>query len=279
MKPGQPVIIQCAVTGSQPVTGRNPNLPATSDAIARSAIEAARAGASVLHIHARDENGLPTGDPDAFRAIVEQIRSEEPDVILNLSTGSGGGLISGADRWACVELRPEMASFDCGSVNMGDRVFENPRPFLRDLAQALNDQGVRPEVECFEVGHIEQALALRDEGLLSDPLCVQFVLGVPGAAAPTLANLAYFHSLLPTDATWSVCGVGAAQLPLTLIALGAGGHVRTGLEDSLYFSRGVLADSNAQLVERVVRLANEVGRPIADPDQAREILSVPVGVG
>ena len=167
-----------------------------------------------------------------------------------------------------------MASFDCGSLNFGEWLFENPLPFLRDMAQAFRDRGVKPEIECFEVGHVYTALRLRDEGLLEDPLHFQFVLGVPGGAPGTLEAALYMRSLIPADATWSICGIGRAQLVMNLLCLMHGGHLRTGLEDNSYYHRGRYAASNAELVERLVRVAGEVGRPVASPDEARVILGL-----
>ena len=272
------VIVQCAVTGAQDANGKNPNLPRTPEEIGAAAVEAARAGAAVVHIHARDDSGEPTLDRAYYKRIVDRIREHDSDVVINISTGSGNGRASGAARYACLDLGAEMASFDCGSLNFGERIFENPLPFLRDLAGAIREHNVKPEIECFEAGHITTALRLRGEGLLSDPLHFQFVLGVPGGAPGTVEQATFMRSMIPPEATWSICGIGAAQLSLNLYSLAAGAHVRTGMEDNLYYSRGRLANSNSELVERVVRLVNEAGRTVATPDQARELLALPVAV-
>lgn len=270
-----PLIIQCAITGSQDPNGRKPALPTTPARIAESALEAWQAGAAMVHLHARLEDGTPTQRVDVFREIVERIRTHpDCDVILNLSTGSAGGRATGAERYACIELEPEVASFDCGTLNFGERIFDNPLPFLREMAAAFAERGVKPEIECFEAGHIATALGLRDEGLLSDPLHFQFVLGVPGGAPGSIEHAVFMRSMIGPEATWSVCGVGRDQLPLNLYSLASGGHARTGLEDTLYFRRGEPAASNAQLVSRLVRLAEEVGRPIATPPEARSILGL-----
>jgi 3-keto-5-aminohexanoate cleavage enzyme len=165
-----------------------------------------------------------------------------------------------------------MASFDAGSTNFGDWIFENGRPFLEEMAAAFARHGVAPEIECFDASHLQTALELRAAGLLPEALHVQFVLGVRGGAPATLAQAAHLQAMLPAVATWSVCGIGRAQLPMNLLALAAGGHVRTGLEDNVQYRRGELARSNAQLVQRVARLAEEAGRPVATPDEARTIL-------
>ena len=270
-----PVVIQCAVTGSQPPDREErPNLPSTPREIVDSAVEAWRAGAAVLHLHAREEDGTPTQDVDAFRELVDAIRETGCDAIINLSTGSAGGRSERGDRLQPLQLEPEMASFDCGTINFGERIFEGDLPFLREMAEAFRKSGARPEIECFDTGYVGLALQLRDEGLIDDPLVVQFVLGVPGSGVPaTVDQVEHMRRLLPEDARWSVCAIRAAQLPLNTYCILAGGHVRTGLEDNLYYARGERA-TNAQLVQRVVRLAGELQRPVASPDQAREILAV-----
>jgi 3-keto-5-aminohexanoate cleavage enzyme len=194
------------------------------------------------------------------------------DAILNLSTGSSGNRAHGAARYACLALRPEMGSFDSGSTNFGDWVFENAPGFLRDLARAFRDAGAAPEIECFDASHVTAAIRLRDDGHLSDPLRFQFVLGVRGGAPATVEQLLYMRSLLPADAVWSVCAIGRDQLPMNVLALIAGGHVRTGLEDNLYYARGRLATAHSELVARVVRIASEIGRPVATAAEARTLL-------
>jgi 3-keto-5-aminohexanoate cleavage enzyme len=270
----QPLIITAAITGSITTATENANLPLTADEIVQAGVEAWQAGASMLHVHARKEDGEPTQRLECFAPVVNGLREAGCEAILNLSTGSAGGRASGAVRYQCLQLRPEMGSFDSGSVNFGDRVFENPMPFLRDMAQAFLDAGVKPEIECFEAGHVENALQLRADGLLQDPLHFQFVLGLRGGSPATLAHVTFLRSLIPAGATWGVCALGRHQLPMNLLALITDGHARTGLEDNVYYRRGEPAHSNAQLVARIVRLAEEVGRPVATPDQARELLSL-----
>ncbi len=270
-----PVVIQCAITGSaDPDPQRRPNLPLTTDAIAEEATAAWRAGAAVIHLHAREEDGTPTQDREVFAALVDAIRERGCEAILNLSCGTAGGRSERDDRLGPLELGPEMGSLDCGTINFGDRIFEGDVPFLRRMAQAFRDHGVAPELECFDTGHVGLALALREEGLLDDPLRVQFVLGVPGTGVPaSFEQVEHMRRLLPPRAVWSVCAIGRDQLPMNAYCLIAGGHVRTGLEDNLYFERGVRA-TNSELVARVVRLAGELGRPFASVEQAREILAL-----
>ena len=273
MKIPQTIIVQAALTGAAP-KNVSPHLPVSVEDNIKAGIEAWQAGASVLHIHARDAAGVPTQDCQWFKPIVEGLEIAGCEAVLNLSTGSAGGRASGRDRHECLRLNPEMASFDCGSVNMGDRVFANPLPFLRDMAQEMLERNIKPEIECFDAGHIHTALRLRDEGLLKEPLHFQFVLGVRGGALATPEQLMYMRSLVPADATWSVCAVGAAQLRMNLLSSLLGGHVRTGLEDNIYMRRGELATSNAQLVQRVVDLLEAMEQQIATPSQAREILAL-----
>ena len=233
-----------------------------------------RAGAAVLHLHAREPDGTPTQDRERFRELVDRIRDAGCDAIINLSTGTAGGRSVRDDRLQPLQLKPEMASFDCGTINFGDRIFEGDVPFLRRMGEAFKESGAKPELECFDTGYVGLALQLRDEGLLEDPLIVQFVVGVPGSGVPaTVEQVDHMRRRLPPDARWSVCALGPRQLPLNAHCIVAGGHVRTGLEDNLFLRKGERA-TNEQLVARVVRLAGELERPVATPDEAREILAI-----
>jgi 3-keto-5-aminohexanoate cleavage enzyme len=270
-----PVVIQCAVTGSaDPDPERRPNPPVTPAAIVDEAVAAWSAGAAVIHLHARTEDGTPTQDRAAFATLVDGIRERGCAAILNLSCGTAGGRAERDERLAPLELEPEMGSLDCGTINFGDRIFEGDVPFLRRMAEAFRAHGVAPELECFDTGHVGLALELRREGLLDDPLRVQFVLGIPGTGVPsTFEQVEHMRRLLPAGAPWSVCAIGRDQLPMNAYCLIAGGHVRTGLEDNLHLGRGRRA-TNAELVGRIGRLAGELGRPVATPEQAREILAL-----
>jgi len=270
-----PLVVQCAITGStSPDPERAPNLPLTPDAIVDDALAAWRAGASVVHLHAREPDGTPTQDREAYRVLVERLRDAGCEAVVNLSCGTAGGRAVRDERLGPLELEPEMASLDCGTINFGDRIFEGDVPFLRRMAEAFRTYGVRPELECFDTGHVGLALQLREEGLLEDPLVVQFVVGVPGSGVPaTVEQVEHMRRLLPSGAEWSVCAIGRAQLPLNAYCILAGGHVRTGLEDNLWYARGERA-TNRALVERVVRLAGELQRPAATPEQAREVLGL-----
>ena len=270
-----PLVIQCAITGSvDPDPARHPNLPLTPDAIVAEALAASRAGAAVIHLHAREADGTPTQDREAYRGLVDALSRAGCEAIVNLSCGSAGGRAVRDERLGPLELAPEMASFDCGSINFRDQIFEGDLPFLRRMAGRFAEHGVRPEVECFDSGHVGLALQLRDEGLLGEPLLMQYVLGVPGSGVPaTVAMVEHLRAMVPPDWPWTVCAIGRAQLALNTYCILAGGHVRTGLEDNLWYRRGEHA-TNAMLVERIVRIAGELERPVATAAQARIILGL-----
>lgn len=273
--PHDGLIISAATTGSWTTRAQNPAVPITEAEIATAAIECAAAGAAIVHIHVRDDQGQVTCDPARYARVRSLVADAGCPVILNLSTGGGAGQTTDEERLAPVALAPELASFDCGSLNFGARVFVNSPDFLHTLAQRMRQYGVRPEIECFEPGHVWNALRLIDDGLLEPPFWFQFVLGVRGGSPPTVKQLVHLVEMLPPGAHWSVCGIGRAQLMLGMAAMAMGGHVRTGLEDNVYYHRGELATSNAQLVERLVRIAGELGRPVATPAQVRRLLSLP----
>jgi len=245
----------------------------TEDEIAASAIACAAAGAGIVHIHVRDGEGGVSCDPERYARVRRQIEAADCNVIVNMSTGGGAGLVTDAQRMEPVGLSPEIASFDCGSLNFGDGVFINSPAFLAELATRMRAAGVLPEIECFEPGHVWNALRLIDDGALHPPYWFQFVLGIRGAAPATVKQLLHMAEQLPAQSLWSVCAIGRAQLPMNLAALVMGGHVRTGLEDNHYLSRGVKA-TNPQLVERLVRLGREIGREPATPSETRLLLGL-----
>lgn len=268
------LIISAALTGSTPTTAQNPALPVTEEAIAEAAIACWNAGAAIVHLHVRDEDERMVCDPVRFARVKSLIESTGSNVIINMSTSGGPGNPDDEHRLAPLALKPEIASFDCGSLNFGRKVFVNSPDFLDSLAAGMTEHNVLPEIECFEAGHITNALGLIAEGKLHPVHWFQMVLGVRGGAPGTVKQLVHMVDMLPAGAVWSCCGIGRAQLPLNLACMAMGGHVRTGLEDNIYYHKGQLADSNVQLVDRVVRIANEVGRPIASPDEARAILGL-----
>ncbi len=273
--PPDAVILSAALTGSWPTKEQNPALPVTEAEIAESAIECRAAGAAIVHIHVRDASGQVTCDPARYDRVRSLIRGRGCDVVINMSTGGGAGQTPDEERMAPVALKPEIASFDCGSVNFGDRVFVNSPRFLAELAKRMTTFQVLPEIECFEVGHIQNALRLIDEGALSPPFWFQFVLCLRGGAPASVKQLTHFVDMLPAGANWSVCAIGRTQLPMGVAAMAMGGHARTGLEDNLYYRKGELATSNAQLVARLARIATELNRPLATPEQARQMLGLP----
>jgi len=276
--PPDALIVSAATTGSWPTKAQNPAVPITPEEIAAAAVECRAAGAAIVHVHVRDEAGVVTCDPVRYARVRALVEAAGCDAVVNMSTGGGAGASGDEERMAPIALQPppEIASFDCGSVNFGERVFVNSPGFLRELARRMLAAGVRPEIECFEPGHVANALRLIDEGLLRPPFWFQFVLGVRGGAPATVKQLQHLVDMLPTGVpcAWSVCGIGRAQLPLGMAAMAMGGHVRTGLEDNLYYRKGELAASNAQLVARLARLAAELGRPLATPGQVRGLLAL-----
>jgi 3-keto-5-aminohexanoate cleavage enzyme len=271
-----PVMITAAVTGSITSGKQTPHIPLTVEEIVEAAVESWRAGAAIIHLHARDEQGTPTQDIAIYRMLVGRIRERGCEAILNLSTGSAGGRAELDERLACIELRPELATLDCGSINLADDwVFRNPySTFLKPAAERMRELEIAVEIEAFDSGMIRNGLRLIREGLIAGPGIWQLCLGVPGGAAPDLQTIAYMLGRLPQGAIWSTLGIGRHQLEVNVLSLLYGGHVRTGLEDNIYYRHGELARSNAQLVERIVRLAEEFGRPVASPAQARALLGV-----
>lgn len=269
-------IISVATTGGITSREQTPYVPITEEEIAQQAIESWRAGASIVHIHVRDEDQLSTCDPERYARVKELIRAEPGcDMIINMSTGGRVGKLTEEERLAPVHVRPDIASYDCGSINFGDGVFVNSPQFLEDLAREMQEYGVKPEIECFDTGMIENAKRIIDKGLIEPPYWFQFVLGIRGGAPATIEHLNLMINALPENSRWSVCAIGRHQLPMNAIAIALGGHARTGLEDNIYYSYRVLAESNQQLVERVNRLCKEMERPVATPAEAREMIGLP----
>jgi 3-keto-5-aminohexanoate cleavage enzyme len=269
------MIITVGITGSRITRQQTAYIPITPEEIARSGIEAAKAGASVLHVHVRDvKTGVGTQDFSLFKEVVDRIRSETDALLCLTTSGIPGRNLPVADRLIPLALNPEMVSFDAGSINMGENVFLNPPEFLEALAKETLARGIKPELEVFEVGMVYTCLKYHEKGLLKSPLHFQFVLGTPAGMPATAKSLLFVTEIIPRDSTWSVIGVGTGQLPMAMIGMAMGGHVRVGLEDNIYYSKGVLAKTNAELVERVARIAREYGREVAAPQEARKILSL-----
>lgn len=268
-----PLIITAALIGAEVTRAAQPALPLSPTEIAEAAAEAGQAGASIIHLHVRDAAGRPTQSRDVYAATMALIRQLCPELIIQVSTGGAVGMAA-AERLQPVTLAPEMATLTPGSVNFGDDVFLNHPRDIELFARTIAEHGVKPELEIFDTGMIANALRLVKRGLASPPLHFDLVMGVPGGIPGTVANLLHLVSLLPAGSTWSVAGIGAAELPLAAAAIILGGHVRVGFEDNIYYRKGELASSNAQLVARVARLARELERPVATPRQAREILTL-----
>ncbi len=266
-----PLIITVAPVGAELTPEQTPHLAVTPQQLGEVARKVREAGASIIHVHCRNDDGTNTHSVSRFKAAYETIR-EQSDLIVQFSTGGAIGMTP-EERARVLELRPEMATLTCGTVNFGDDVFENSFPIMRSILKKMHEFGVRPELEIFDKGHITNARRLEKEGLLTFPQHADLVLGVPGGLDATVQNLADLVDALPAGCTWSVAGIGRMQLPMAMAALAMGGHVRVGLEDNIYYSKGRLA-TNEELVARVVRLANELGRPVATPSQAREILGL-----
>ncbi len=266
------LIITAALTGAEVTREQQPNLPLTPEEIALEALACYEAGASIVHIHARDQDGNPTQDAHVYKEIKDKI-ADKCNIIFQPSTG-GAVWHTPEQRLQPVDLVPEMATLSCGTCNFGADVFMNSEEYMEKFAKKMLEVGVKPEIEVFERGMIENAKTLVKKGLLKAPLHVDFVLGVPGACPGTPEDLMYMVKQLPSDWTWTVAGIGRSELPLAVMAIILGGHVRVGFEDNVYYSKGQLAKSNAELVERIVRIAKEMGREVATPDEARVILGL-----
>jgi 3-keto-5-aminohexanoate cleavage enzyme len=269
------LIITVGITGSRITRQQTPYIPITPEEIAQSGIEAWRAGASVLHIHVRDpKTGLGTQDDSLFKEVVGRLRSETDAVLCLTTSGIPGRNLEFKERLVPLSLNPELVSFDAGSINMRENVFLNPPEFLEMLAKETLAKGIKPELEVFEVGMVQTCIRYMERGLLKPPPHFQFVLGVLGGMPATAKSLLHLSEIIPEGSTWSAIGIGLGQLPMAVMAMAMGGHVRVGLEDNIYYSKGVLAKSNAELVERVARFAKEFGREIATPSDAKKILSL-----
>lgn len=268
----EPLIVTVAPVGAELSPDQTPHLAVTPAQLGEVAAKARAAGAAIIHVHCRNDDGSNTHDTARFAAAYAAIRAAG-DLIVQFSTGGAIGMTP-AERAAPLALRPEMATLTCGTVNFGDEIFENSFPIMRGILAEMRRFGVRPELEIFDRGHIANAVRLAGAGHLELPQHVDFVLGVPGGLDASVENLVECVRALPPGCTWSVAGIGRMQLPLATVAVAMGGHVRVGLEDNIYYSKGRLA-TNEELVARVVRIAAELGRPVATPDDARRILGLP----
>ena len=273
----EPLILTAAITGAETCRKDQPNLPITPEEQAAEALACFEAGARIIHLHVRDDEGNPTQSLERFEAAITAIKSAVPEIIVQISTGGAVGE-DFEKRLAPLCLKPEMATLNAGSLNFGNDVFINRPPDIVRLAEAFKEYQVVPEVEVYESSMIDYVAKLIKKGVIThSPLHIQFVLGVPGGMNGSPKNVVYmaYHlkELIPS-ATWAVAGIGQYHIPASLTAMVMGGHIRVGFEDNIYYHKGVLAESNAQLVARMARIAAEIGRPLATPAQAREILGL-----
>jgi uncharacterized protein (DUF849 family) len=284
------VMIACAVTGSADTPGKNPAVPVTPAQIAQSAIDAAKAGAAIVHIHVRDpQTTKPSMDVAHYREVVQRIRDSGTDVVINLTTGPGARFSPGAEdplkvgpgphlKTAAqrvqhvVELKPEICSLDMGSMNMGQYVFVNTPSILENMAVAIRDAGIVPELEVFETGHLLLAKRMIETGHIKGPGMFQICLGISWAQPATSEAMTYMRNLLPKESPWFAFGISLHQFPMAAQAVLLGGHVRVGLEDNIYLGRGQLAPSNAALVEKAGKIIEILGDHVATPAEARQML-------
>jgi len=268
------MVITCAVCGAETTRAHNPNLPLTPEEIAIATYDAFLAGASIVHLHVRDENGGPTQDPEVFKKAIRLIR-EKCDIVIEITTGGAVGMTDDERLLVVQELQPEMASLDCGTVNFGNDYIVNTLPTMRRFAREMIKYNVRPTLECFDISHIQAADILIKEGLLSPPYYYGFVMNVPGAVRYDVETLRFFVNRIPKGSLWTVMGVGSACLPAHYGALAVGGgFIRVGFEDNVYYTKGVLAESNAQLVARTAKISRDAGLEIATPADVREMFQL-----
>ncbi len=273
----EPLIITAAITGAETARKDQPNLPTTPKEQAQDAKECFEAGARVVHLHVRDDNEKPTQSLERFRESIERIREAVPEMIIQISTGGAVGE-DFSKRIAPLSLKPDMGTLNAGTLNFGDEIFINHPKDIVKLAEAFKEYGVAPEIEVYESGMIDIVAKLIDKGhIIHSPLHVQFVLGVPGGMNGSPQNVLYMkehlRSMIPS-ATWAVAGIGRWHIPASLTAMVNDGHIRVGFEDNIFYHKKVIATSNAQLVARMSRIAAEIGRPIATPEQTRQILGL-----
>lgn len=268
------LIITAAICGAEVTKEQNPAVPYTVDEIVREAKSAVDAGAAIVHLHVREDDGTPTQSKERFKECIDAIYKVCPDVIIIPSTGGAVGMTA-EERLQPTELMPEMATLDCGTCNFGDDVFENTMPMMRAFGKRMLENNIKPEYECFEMGHLDTILTMARKGQVPGaPMQFNFVLGVPGCTPATVDNLCWMVNKIPAGSTWTATGIGRHAFLLAAPAIVMGGNVRVGFEDNLNIGRGVLAKSNGELVAKVVRLAKELGREPATSAEARAILGL-----
>ena len=264
------IVLTAAIVGAEVTRDDSPYVPYSAEELAEEARRCVEAGASVIHLHVRNPDGSPSQDEGLFRAAIRAIRSRT-DAVIQVSTGGAVGM-SLNERLGGLAAGADMATLSCGSVNFGDSVFINTLPDMREVARRVRAHGLLSELEMFDLGHLDNGLRLVEEGLVPQPLWVQFVLGVPGAIGARKSVLRFFLQELPRGVHWSVAAIGRHEFPMASFAMELGGHVRVGLEDNLYLERGVLAKGNAPLVEKAAKLARERGREPLSVKRVRAML-------
>ncbi|MCK5731747.1 MAG: 3-keto-5-aminohexanoate cleavage protein [Tenericutes bacterium] len=270
------LIITCAITGAEVTKEINPAVPYTTEEMAESAYQAYLAGASIIHLHARYDDGTPTQEKARFEVIMDAINKKCPDAIIQVSTGGAVGM-SRDERLDVLNANPEMATLDCGTLNFGgDDIFINTENDIKYFAEKMNNLGVRYEMECFEKGHIDTTSRFIKKGIIKNHLHYSFVLGVRGGMAGEERDFLFLKESIPDNATYSVAGIGRYEFSLAELSIKYGGHVRVGLEDNIYIEKGVLTKSNRELVEKVVNIANKYGREVATPQETRRILEMEI---
>lgn len=268
------LIITAAICGAEVMKENNPNVPYTVKEIADEAEACYRAGASIIHLHVREDDGTPTQSKDRFKLCIDAIKSRCPDVIIQPSTGGAVGM-SNEERLQPIYLNPEMATLDCGTCNFGgDDIFINTENTIKEFAEKMALLNIKPEIEVFDKGMIDMALRLNKKGYIKSPMHFNFVMGVNGGISAEPRDLSFMCGSIPPGSTFTVSGIGKAQFQMAAMSIISGGHVRVGFEDNVYLSKGILAKSNSELVEKTVALASLLGREVASPDEARIILSL-----
>lgn len=266
------LIITAAICGAEVTKEQNPAVPYTVEEIVREAKSAYDAGAAIIHLHVREDDGTPTQSKERFKECIDAIREACPDAIIQPSTGGAVGMTD-LERLQPTELHPEMATLDCGSCNFGgDEVFINTENTIKNFGKIMQERNVKPEIEVFDKGMVDYAIRFAKQGFIAKPMHFDFVLGVQMTA--TARDLAFMVDSIPEGSTWTVAGVGRNQFPMAALAIVMGGNARVGFEDNVYIEKGVLAKSNGEMVEKVVKMAKLLGREVATPAEAREILSL-----
>lgn len=268
------LIITAAICGAEVLKEHNPAVPYTVAEIVREAKSAYDAGASIIHLHVRYDDGTPTQDKERFKECIGAIKAVIPDIIIMPSTGGAVGMTND-ERLQPTELDIEMATLDCGTCNFGgDDVFTNTENTIKYFGKRMIEKNIKPELEVFDKSMIDMALRLAKKGFIQTPFHFDFVMGVNGGISGELRDFVFLRESIPAGSTYTVAGIGRYEFPLAMTSIIDGGHVRVGFEDNVYISKGVLAKSNGELVAKVARMAKELGREIANPTEARKILNI-----